>query len=52
VVGRFDGLHGRKIMTSGTIHAGDRLCAEAIGTFITVNAGKFADLNRQRDRSN
>lgn len=52
VVGRFDGLQGRKIMTSGTIHAGDRLCAEAIGTFITVNAGKFADLNRQRDRSN
>lgn len=50
VVGRFDGLHGRKIMTSGTIHAGDRLCAEAIGTFITVNAAKFADLNRQRNQ--
>ena len=50
-VGRFDGLNGRKIMTSGTIHAGDRLCAEAIGTFITVKAATFADLNRQRDQS-
>jgi hypothetical protein len=44
-------LNGRKIMTSGTIHAGDRLCAEAIGTFITVKATTFADLNRQRDQS-
>jgi acyl-coenzyme A thioesterase PaaI-like protein len=48
VTGRFDGVQGRKIMTSGEIYAGDRLCAEAVGTFISVNAEKFAQLNLAR----
>ena len=48
VTGRFDGINGRKIMTSGEIYAGDRLCAEAIGTFISVKAEKFAALNLDR----
>lgn len=50
VTGRFDGINGRKIMTSGEIHAGDRLCAQAIGTFISVRAEKFAELNQERQR--
>lgn len=50
VTGRFDGVQGRKIMTSGEIHAGDRLCAEAVGTFISVKAEKFARLNQERQR--
>ena len=50
VTGRVDGVNGRKIMTSGTIHAGDRLCAEAVGTFISVRAERFAELNQERQR--
>lgn len=50
VTGRFDGVQGRKIMTSGEIYAGDRLCAEAVGTFISVKAEKFAQLNQERQR--
>lgn len=50
VTGRFDSIQGRKIMTSGEIYAGDRLCAEAVGTFITVRADKFAQLNLERQR--
>ena len=50
MTGRFDGVQGRKIMTSGEIYAGDRLCAEAVGTFISVKAEKFAQLNQQRQR--
>lgn len=50
ITGRFDGVNGRKIMTSGEIHAGDRLCAEAVGTFISVRAERFAELNQERQR--
>ncbi|MFM8484616.1 MAG: PaaI family thioesterase [Actinomycetota bacterium] len=50
ITGRFDGVNGRKIMTSGEIHAGDRLCAEAVGTFISVKAERFAQLNQERQR--
>ena len=34
--GRLDRVDGRKIYTSGTLHAGDRLCAEATGLFISL----------------
>lgn len=51
VTGRFDGVNGRKIMTSGEIRVGDRLCAEAVGTFISVRAERFAELNQERRRN-
>lgn len=35
--GRLDRVEGRKIFTSGTLRAGDVLCAEAEGIFITVD---------------
>ncbi len=49
VVGRLDAIEGRKISTTGEIRVGDRLCAEAIGTFISVQPGTFAsmDVNRR-----
>ena len=50
VTGRYTGTHGRKIMTEGTIMAGDRLCAEAVGTFIAVKAEKFAAMAAIRSR--
>ncbi|MBU3690304.1 MAG: hypothetical protein B7C54_11020 [Acidimicrobiales bacterium mtb01] len=41
VVGRFDRVEGRKIYTSGEVMAGDRLCAEAVGLFITIDFAKL-----------
>jgi len=34
-------VEGRKVRTEGTIHAGDRLCAECEGIFIIVNHETF-----------
>lgn len=50
VVGRLESVVGRKITTTGEIRAGDRLCAEAVGTFISVKPGTFStlDVNRRR----
>jgi acyl-coenzyme A thioesterase PaaI-like protein len=49
VAGRFDRIDGRKIFTTGTIHAGDRLCAEAKGLFISVRPERFGALDQLRD---
>ena len=48
VVGRFERIDGRKIFTTGTIHAGDRLCAEAKGLFISVRPERFGMLDQMR----
>ena len=37
------GVEGRKTFTDGTLHAGDRLCAEAEGLFIAID---FAEARR------
>lgn len=49
-VGWLDAVEGRKILTKGELWAGDRLCAEAEGLFISITPGKFADLKAERDR--
>ncbi len=48
--GRFDKVEGRKIFTSGTLHVGDRLCAEAEALFITVDFARLAELERARQQ--
>jgi acyl-coenzyme A thioesterase PaaI-like protein len=48
VAGRFEKIEGRKIFTTGTIHAGDRLCAEAKGLFISVRPERFGQLDELR----
>jgi acyl-coenzyme A thioesterase PaaI-like protein len=48
VAGRFEKIEGRKIFTTGTIHAGDRLCAEAKGLFISVRPERFGQLDQMR----
>jgi acyl-coenzyme A thioesterase PaaI-like protein len=50
-VGRLVNVEGRKILTEGQLHAGDRLCAEAEGLFISMNPEKFAALRAQREQS-
>ena len=46
--GTLERVEGRKILTTGTLHAGDRLCAEADGTFISVDFGRMAELRVRR----
>ena len=35
--GRVIGVEGRKTFTEGTLHAGDRLCAESEGLFVAID---------------
>lgn len=48
ITGRFERVEGRKILTTGTLHAGGRLCAEAEATFISVDFGRMAELRVRR----
>jgi acyl-coenzyme A thioesterase PaaI-like protein len=41
---------GRKITARCTLHAGDRLCAEATGLFIAIKPGTFEKLIAQREQ--
>lgn len=47
--GRVDSVTGRKILTKGRLCAGEVLCAEAEGLFISVDFSKFAELMVTRD---
>ena len=47
-VGRLDRVEGRKIHTSGEIWAGEVLCAEAEGLFISIDFRRFAELKERR----
>jgi acyl-coenzyme A thioesterase PaaI-like protein len=47
--GSLESVSGRKILTKGTLWAGDVLCAEAEGLFITIDFAKFAELKARRD---
>ncbi len=50
----FDGevtrVEGRKIFTTATVHAGERLCAEAEGIFISARPEKFETLLAERSK--
>lgn len=48
ITGRFDRIEGRKVFASGTLHAGDRLCAESTAVFISVDSERFAKLQALR----
>lgn len=50
-VGELAGVEGRKIFTTGTLHAGDRLCAEAEAVFITLRPEMWGTLLTQRDEA-
>jgi acyl-CoA thioesterase FadM len=48
--GRVVDVSGRKTMTHGTLHADDRLCAEAEGLFIAIDLAKVTELRAERER--
>ena len=39
---------GRKLYTEARVHAGDVLCAEAEGIFVSIERQRFAELERER----
>lgn len=45
--GKVDRIEGRKIFTSGTLYAGDVLCAESEGLFISVDFSRLRDIATQ-----
>jgi acyl-coenzyme A thioesterase PaaI-like protein len=51
---RFEGwiedVTGRKILTRGELRAGEVLCAEAEGLFISIDMERFANMKNERDR--
>jgi acyl-coenzyme A thioesterase PaaI-like protein len=51
VEGTLDHSSGRKILCSGRMYAGDVLCAEAQGLFITVDFARIEAMRAERDAS-
>ena len=47
-VGAFDRVEGRKIFTTGAVYAGERLCAEAQGLFVSIDPSTFRELREAR----
>lgn len=47
--GRIRAVEGRKIFADGTLHVGDRLCAEAEGIFISIDVRVFQELKAARE---
>ena len=48
-VGRLESVDGRKILTRGELWAGEVLCAEAEGLFISMKGGRLAAMVAERD---
>jgi acyl-coenzyme A thioesterase PaaI-like protein len=48
---RIESVRGRKIVCTGELHAGDTLCAEAEGLFISIDFERFAEMRDQRNSS-
>lgn len=45
-------VEGRKVLCRGTLHAADRLCAEASAIFVSLRPGRYEDLVRERATRN
>ena len=43
-----EGTEGRKTTCRGTLHAGERLCAEGTGLFVSMKPGTFNRLVQER----
>jgi acyl-coenzyme A thioesterase PaaI-like protein len=41
-------VEGRKIFVHGTLHAGERLCAESDAIFVSIRAGRYLELMKER----
>lgn len=50
-VGRLARVEGRKVYTTATLHAGETLCAESEGLFISIDRERFERMAAERDGS-
>jgi len=50
-VGRLARVEGRKVFTTATLHAGETLCAESEGLFISIDPARFQQMAAERDAS-
>jgi len=41
-------VEGRKIFVHGTLHAGEKLCAESDAIFVSIKAGRYLELMKER----
>jgi len=48
--GRIVSVEGRKITCTGELYAGDQLCAEAEGLFISIDGERFQKMREERER--
>lgn len=48
--GRLVNVSGRKILTRGELRAGEVLCADAEGLFISIDFARFAELKERREQ--
>ena len=47
---KVDRVEGRKIFVAGTLHAGERLCAEASAIFVGMKEGTYQELVASREQ--
>ncbi len=45
---KIERVEGRKIYVHGTLHAGERLCAESDGIFVSMRPGRYLELMKER----
>jgi acyl-coenzyme A thioesterase PaaI-like protein len=46
---KMDRIEGRKIFVTGTLHAGETLCAEANAIFVSMRPGRYLELMKERE---
>jgi acyl-coenzyme A thioesterase PaaI-like protein len=49
-VAKAERVERRKIFVTGTLHVGERLCAEASGIFVSMKPGRYLELMAARER--
>jgi len=47
---KIEKVEGRKIYVHGTLHAGDRLCAESDAIFVSIRPGRYLELIAERSK--
>jgi acyl-coenzyme A thioesterase PaaI-like protein len=45
---KIEKVEGRKIYVHGTLHAGERLCAESDAIFVSIRPGRYLELMKER----
>ena len=49
---KIEKVEGRKVYVHGTLHAGERLCAESDAIFVSIKPGRYLELMKERAARN